>query len=67
MKSEATAPNPNSATESEVTRSAIDLQEQVRCRAYELYEKRGKEDGHDIEDWLQAESEMTTRTMKAAA
>jgi hypothetical protein len=50
---------PNSATESEVMRSANGLQEQVRCRAYELYEQRGKEDGHEIDDWLQAESELT--------
>jgi len=33
--------------------------ELVRLRAYELYEERGREDGHDVEDWLQAESEMT--------
>ena len=30
----------------------------VRRRAYELYEQRGKEDGHHLEDWLQAESEL---------
>jgi hypothetical protein len=24
--------------------------------AYELYEKRGREDGHDVEDWLKAEA-----------
>ena len=35
-----------------------DLQEQVRRRAYELYELRGRENGHDLEDWLQAESEV---------
>ena len=36
----------------------LDHQEQVRRRAYELYEQRGKDDGHDLEDWLQAESEF---------
>ena len=55
MKSVATVPN--SATGSDVTRLASDLQEQVRCRAYELYEQRGRADGHDVDDWLQAESE----------
>lgn len=44
-------------TEIEPTRSE-DLQEQVRRRAYELYELRGRENGHDLEDWLQAESEL---------
>ncbi len=29
--------------------------ELVRRKAYELYERRGKTDGHAIEDWLQAE------------
>jgi uncharacterized protein len=33
--------------------------EQVRCRAYEIYEQRRREDGHDLDDWLQAESEIT--------
>ena len=32
--------------------------EQIRRRAYELYEARGREDGHAVEDWLQAEGEI---------
>jgi uncharacterized membrane protein YbaN (DUF454 family) len=32
---------------------------QIEGRAYELFEQRGREDGHDLDDWLQAESEMT--------
>jgi uncharacterized protein YegP (UPF0339 family) len=32
--------------------------EQVRRRAYEIYEQRRREDGHDLDDWLQAESEI---------
>jgi hypothetical protein len=59
--------HPNSETESDVTQSEVDLQEQIRCRAYELYEQRGKEAGHAIDDWLQAETEMTAGTTKAAA
>jgi hypothetical protein len=30
----------------------------VRARAYELYEVRGRIDGHAEEDWLQAEGEV---------
>ena len=30
----------------------------VRNRAYELYEGRGGESGHDWDDWLQAEREL---------
>ncbi|MGO9432799.1 MAG: DUF2934 domain-containing protein [Terracidiphilus sp.] len=36
------------------------LEDQIRARAYELYEERGKEDGHDLEDWLRAEAELTS-------
>jgi hypothetical protein len=27
-------------------------------RAYELYTARGKQPGHDLDDWLQAEREI---------
>jgi hypothetical protein len=33
-------------------------EENVRARAYELYEVRGRIDGHAEEDWLQAEDEV---------
>jgi len=47
--------------------SAVELQDQVRRRAYELYEQRGREDGHNLDDWLQAESEVLQQGMKAVA
>jgi DUF2934 family protein len=49
------------------TLESIELQEQIRRRAYELYEQRGREDGHDLEDWLRAESEVTERKARAIA
>jgi Protein of unknown function (DUF2934) len=27
----------------------------IRRKAYEIYERRGRSDGHDLEDWLKAE------------
>jgi len=33
-------------------------EENVRARAYELYEMRGRLDGHAEEDWLKAEGEI---------
>jgi hypothetical protein len=30
----------------------------IRLRAYRLYEQRGRQDGHDVEDWLLAETEV---------
>ena len=41
---------------------------QIRARAYELYQQRGGEDGHDAEDWLRAEEEISqTRGNRKAA
>lgn len=31
---------------------------EIARRAYDLYVARGCEDGHDVEDWLQAEREL---------
>ena len=49
------------------TGSMPDVQEQIRLRAYELFEQRGRAEGHDLEDWLQAEAEITQRTAKIRA
>jgi len=35
--------------------------EAVRRRAYSLFLARGREHGHDVEDWLLAETELTLR------
>jgi Protein of unknown function (DUF2934) len=43
------------------------LEEQIRTRAYELYEARGHEEGHDLEDWLEAEAEITGTAVTTAA
>ena len=42
-------------------------EEEIRRRAYELYEARGRGDGHDLEDWLEAEAEISGRAESAAA
>jgi hypothetical protein len=42
-------------------------EELVRIRAYRLYEERGCEHGHDLEDWLQAEAEIFGKKPAAAA
>jgi hypothetical protein len=41
-----------------------DLAEQIRCRAYELYEARGREEGRELEDWFRAEEEITGRKVR---
>lgn len=46
--------------------SGRDHEEQIRRRAYELYEQRGRGDGFALDDWLQAESELTASKAKRA-
>jgi Protein of unknown function (DUF2934) len=41
------------------------LADQIRRRAYELYEERGREEGREVEDWLRAEEEVTSRKVRA--
>lgn len=35
-----------------------DDRERIATRAYEYYVDRGRQDGHDVEDWLEAEQEI---------
>ena len=49
---------PASSTDDVATQLTEELNERIRRRAYELYEARGREDGYEFEDWLQAESEV---------
>ncbi len=45
----------------------IELEDQIRLRAYELYEARGREDGHELEDWLRAKEEIREKEFRTAA
>ena len=40
-----------------------ELQQQIAQLAFRLYEARGREDGHDIEDWLRAEAALQSQTI----
>jgi len=46
------------APESDGPTVLIPITEQIQQRAYELYEQRGRTDGHELDDWLQAECEI---------
>ena len=50
------AVKPNSTREHEIKR-----------RAFEIYLESGSEPGRDLEDWLQAERELTTDKSKKAS
>jgi len=49
------------------TKLPQNLEEKIRRRAYELYETRGREEGHEQDDWLRAEAEIAGTAAKAAA
>ncbi len=38
--------------------------QEIERRAYELYLERGGGDGHDLDDWIQAEREVGRQTEK---
>jgi hypothetical protein len=44
----------------------IPIEQQIQQRAYELYERRERTGGHDLDDWLQAEYEIKGKQARAA-
>ena len=46
---------------------SYELEERIRVRAYQLYEQRGKRNGYALNDWLEAEAELTDRRSLRAA
>ena len=38
------------------------VEQEIRMRAYEIYESRGKIEGHALEDWLQAQADVQQRS-----
>ena len=56
MEKEVTKKQPTS-----VTSEPQELEHQILLRAQELYEARGREDGHELDDWLRAEEEITQK------
>jgi hypothetical protein len=49
------------------SRSEGDLQDEIRQRAYELYEQEGRQEGRDEEYWLRAEAEIRGRRADRSA
>ena len=58
--------NPPKKTQAAVASEAEDLEPQIRLRAFELYQDRGGEDGHEVEDWLRAQEEITGKKARSA-
>jgi len=54
------------APKSDEPTALIPIEQQIQKRAYELYERRGRTDGHELGDWLQAEYEIKGTQANAA-
>lgn len=65
MKSSHVVPSVSIKTDLQKTDGGGELQDRIRARAYQLYERRERGDGHDLDDWLQAEAE-SSHLQKAA-
>jgi hypothetical protein len=39
-------------------------EQEIRRRAFELYEERDRVDGHALDDWLRAETEVFSRFIR---
>jgi hypothetical protein len=55
-KTSASEPAANTLPIPELSITEPDLQTRIRDVAYQLYVQRGCVDGHDLEDWFEAES-----------
>jgi len=43
------------------------IQQEIAKKAYELYEESGREDGRDVEHWLEAEKILKPKTRRKKA
>ena len=48
------------------TNSTVEIDERIRQRAFELFQLRGCQNGHDFDDWMQAEAEVLGKPQKLA-
>ena len=53
------ATQPETAVEEREGLLRSTCEEEIRNRAYEIYLQRGGQPGYELEDWLQAERELT--------
>jgi Protein of unknown function (DUF2934) len=51
---------PGTAVEERERLEQSTREQEIRDRAYEIHLQRGAQPGHELEDWLQAERELTT-------
>lgn len=59
--------HPGRKPSANVDLNPTNLEPEIRHRAYELYEGRGREDGHELDDWLRAEEQVKAKRAHSLA
>jgi len=59
--------NPPKKSPATVTSEPQELEHEIRLRAHQLYVARGREDGHELEDWFRAEEEIMQKKARTIA
>jgi len=52
---------PDNGGNGEATRPRVDLESEIRLRAYQIYEERGYTNGRADDDWFAAEQQILAR------
>jgi hypothetical protein len=63
VKAKESAPKSVKATAQKVATAAAPTTEQIAQRSYEIYLSRGAQPGHEVEDWLAAEAELSGKLL----
>ena len=53
--------------DSQIGLTYAEIEQRIRLRAYQLYEQRGRADGHALDDWLEAKAEVLGVARRKAA
>jgi hypothetical protein len=61
VKQDRAIPSKPSASTEKSTSGIRVSADDIRVRAFHMYEKRGSKHGYDIQDWLKAERQITQR------
>jgi hypothetical protein len=62
VKAKESAPKSVKAS-TQVATAAAPTTEQIAKRSYEIYLSRGAQPGHEVEDWLAAEAELSGKRL----
>jgi hypothetical protein len=63
VKAQESAPKSVKATGAKAASKTAPTFEQIAKRSYEIYLARGAQPGHEVEDWLAAEAELSGKLL----